>query len=61
MTTINSNSELRALDDQELDAVSGGVTALDGLRAVGEIIEKTAMVGAAIMIGIARSAIKSAG
>jgi hypothetical protein len=61
MTTIHSNSELRALDDRELDAVSGGVTAYDGLRAVGQIIEKTATLGAAIIIGVARSAIKSAG
>ena len=41
--------------------VSGGVTAYDGLRAVGQIIEKTATLGAAIIIGVARSAIKSAG
>jgi hypothetical protein len=59
MNAINQNSELRALDDQELDAVSGAATAWEGMKAAVRIMEQTAMIGAAIGIGIANWAIKN--
>ena len=42
-------SELRILDEQELDAVVGG-SLYDGFRALGKVIELTAVIGAGCIV-----------
>ena len=46
----NRNPAVRALTEQELDAVSGGATALDGLMTVADLIGASMFAAVGLML-----------